>query len=364
MFCPKCGCPNNDNAIFCKDCGTRLTAPKQAPTYPQQQTPLSYQCTSNNQQQSNSNKSVHSFQPASVPRTTEKKSFSTNPIINELKKMGTSPLFLIAIICLSVSLLFRLFTAFDGGDLFALYDILDETGLDYYLNDLIRPIRSFATSLTLLQMLPLILVCIGFWMIFAASINRNTDQFSTSGLTMLRVVVMIQMVGVCIVAGVVLIALIATTAEISSYVYDDSVIAWMAFLILLLAALFTLWIMYYAKILKIISTIKYTATMARPSAGLSTFVPVMNFISAGVTFINSFSGEGITILSAWAQAAFMIMISIFLFQYRTKMQELQQMSIPSIYDVKLDNTSWKCPKCGKINKNYVTTCTCGESKHL
>lgn len=36
----------------------------------------------------------------------------------------------------------------------------------------------------------------------------------------------------------------------------------------------------------------------------------------------------------------------------------------SAYDVKLDNTSWKCPKCGKINKNYITTCTCGESKHL
>lgn len=38
--------------------------------------------------------------------------------------------------------------------------------------------------------------------------------------------------------------------------------------------------------------------------------------------------------------------------------------VSSAYDVKLDNTSWKCPKCGKINKNYVTTCTCGESKGL
>jgi predicted RNA-binding Zn-ribbon protein involved in translation (DUF1610 family) len=38
--------------------------------------------------------------------------------------------------------------------------------------------------------------------------------------------------------------------------------------------------------------------------------------------------------------------------------------VSSAYDVKLDNTSWKCPKCGKINKNYITTCTCGESKHL
>lgn len=28
-------------------------------------------------------------------------------------------------------------------------------------------------------------------------------------------------------------------------------------------------------------------------------------------------------------------------------------------NVKLDTDSWKCRKCGRINKNYVGTCACG-----
>lgn len=27
-----------------------------------------------------------------------------------------------------------------------------------------------------------------------------------------------------------------------------------------------------------------------------------------------------------------------------------------------NNNEWKCPKCGKINQNYVGTCGCGETK--
>ena len=29
----------------------------------------------------------------------------------------------------------------------------------------------------------------------------------------------------------------------------------------------------------------------------------------------------------------------------------------------LGEDEWKCPKCGRVNKNYVGTCVCGQSKY-
>lgn len=37
-------------------------------------------------------------------------------------------------------------------------------------------------------------------------------------------------------------------------------------------------------------------------------------------------------------------------------------SIHNKIDKKPTETEWKCPKCGKINQNYVGTCGCGEVK--
>ena len=224
MFCSNCGIENVEGAVFCKNCGKNLTQP-------------------------------------AVPVKAAKPPLSNNPVLNVIKKVASSPLFLVAIIAYSVQILGSVITAAASGPLFSgmIYNILYEFGADipyefYNILDSIAMAGSGPVIVgTIIGLIPTILICIGLWITYASARSRTSDTMKTSGLTMIKVITVIQLVGTCLCLAAfeifLMFAVVASAAEAAAAaeVYGP-VVALFVFIVILGTALYILQIIYLSKI--------------------------------------------------------------------------------------------------------------------
>lgn len=334
MFCPKCGMQNADGAGFCGRCGAPLTAanpnaarPAQpaAPVQPQVQ-PVPAPAP---------------VQPAQqVPR-------SSHPVLNEVKTLGASPLFLVAVIALSASLLFNLIQLFTGNTfivnwtigILGLEDLYSSSSsflgsmVSYAMGELfevLEVVDVVATVFGVIGLIPTILMAVGLWLTWAAANDRTSGGMRTNGLSMVKIGAIVKIVTTLIGNGVMAIfALVMAVACGESYYFEDATPMFVFMMLALLAGI-AVTIVYAILIVKSAKAVQDTANTGVPSNKVSAVLPVFLFIMALVNLIMMFIAAGgfVGVVTTLALVASYVLLGIVLMNYRTKMLALMPAYAP------------------------------------
>ena len=214
---------------------------------------------------------------------------SSNPAVNTLKTIGSSPLFLVVSILLSIA-----------------------------------PVLTIASQLGLR--------------------DNMCGNVSTAGLTICKVLSIISLVCICIFAAILVlfmvILLIAGVAEAANdvYGYDASIaqagIAVLLVLFVILAAVLALAVIYQVCVIKTINRIKATATTGVPDNRIPNFLVVMNYIEAAGMVLAGLANlftTPILGLGSLVGAATLVIISIILTRYRSGMTLLMYPPVQPVY---------------------------------
>lgn len=244
MFCKDCGAQLAEDARFCPHCGSAQPVPPPA-------------------------EPIRSF--ADNVRATG-------------KKLGFSTAFLIATICLTFVQVLGFLTLSPAT---ALNDVLAEFGMVR-----IAALESLSQPISILSMLPGILITLGLWITFFSCASRKTTA-NTSGLTVIFVVSLVQLVFTCLILLAALIPLAAayigadTLAGTLFLADDDLVEAFVLTAGIVLLVIFAFALIYYIKLCTTISNIRSTLKTGIPNKKASRFVAIMCYISGGILILSS-----------------------------------------------------------------------------
>ncbi len=272
---------------------------------------------------------------------------SSNPAVNLLKSLGSSPLFLAAaILATAAPVLFILALVTSGGQY--------ASGLisfRYTINgqEVVYPGvgNDFGAVVlgSLLFALPVLLAALGMWLFYGSSRNRHTGNVSTAGLTICKVIAIAAVV-LCIVAAalyaILLLLLMIFSNAFSEWIYYNSgeyvpaglfvglaLVALVFFVGLMLLPIF-----FYFGVIKALNRMKRTARTGEPNDKVSYYVMVFLFILAVfgaigglVGLFSNFWGGA----SSLCYAAFYVLCALLLNKYRNKMTMLRYPPVQPVY---------------------------------
>ncbi len=261
MFCPKCGMQIPDDSAFCHHCGQ----------------PVNSQPGSN-QQYANYNPYQQPYaQTVAQPQGSQK-------VVDKLKSAGSSPLFLIAVIAFSltivISLITSIYTSTSSDFADTIMILASKFGVDYDIYSTFTT-ASVASSIfsAVMSSLPSILVAIGLWLTYSSAISKS-NRMKTSGLTLVKVVMVFYMVALDVLFGICEIVFLISSVAATSYGVDDGTTILLVVFNILIIAIIAFINVYYAFVIKSINTAKRVATTGVASDKVSSFVGVLCFISA------------------------------------------------------------------------------------
>ncbi len=187
-ICNNCGCSNEDESYFCKQCGSAL----------QDNTSLD---SMQGQSQDSSDNPVGNQNPF--------------PLLQLLKTKGASAVFLAAVIGFTASVIFNLISGFTMNAGSFTY-LLDSMGLDAemssYLTDMLPAMRAG----TLIGTIPSIVSCIGLWFIVKTCRQTGSQPLDTNGIQFVKGVQIFEFVLSCIVLVIFWIISFAAAAILSA----------------------------------------------------------------------------------------------------------------------------------------------------
>lgn len=272
---------------------------------------------------------------------------SSNPAVNLLKTLGSSPLFLAAAVLFSVAVLLNI-AAVAGvrSDLSSM--MYYAAGLDLdpsVLYGLADTMSGVTMGSVVVGSIPAILNAVALWMFFATCRNRENGNVSTAGLTISKVLAIISAVCVCLMMVLALIfcgVLILGGAmgelddvgyEYGMYLGEALVLVGVIALVVMAVAL-VLVLLYYISVVKTINRIKATALTGAPDNRVSQYLIVMNYILAVFAGLGALTSIGTSILSCLGglcQAAVLVLISLLLSRYRAGMTMLMYPPVQPVY---------------------------------
>lgn len=292
MFCPNCGSPVPDHASFCGKCGNKLT---------DESTPVG----------------GAAFNPNPAPRETQTWDAY---FLMRWKDFLSSGLVVTLLCC--ATLLQLLGAA--ANPMESIYDVMGTFGVpSYYIRDALGGVSAMMNSAKLIGMVPGILTVVSLWLMFVDA-RKGGPRLSTTGMTIIQVLQTIGLVGICLVFGILLIALLAAMSEISnSYYYSSSASSGMGMVIGIVIAIGVLCIFVYAKILSAIKSVKYTLTTFTPCYDSMMFVGVLSIIGGSISALSALSmlSYGFS-LSLILTAAVPILYGVVAIAYKNLMEEL------------------------------------------
>ena len=358
-FCGKCGTKLTDGFRFCSNCGAEIPVEKHD-TF---ETP-----------------SVSSEQYAK--QTPNQNSLQATPSAAStlVRSFAKSPLFLAAISTFTLSVLFNLLQinskinfTFDSLKDFVnnylqhnsdslettiinpskkeLQSVLDSVSLhNASVKTLSAVYNIWFLSLIIFTLLT-ILMAIGFWIIFASASNKNRPALSSAGLTMIKIVTILELVFFLITIILIGLILIITLnhkfsddmlviftgllqtllfGSSSTDIFDniwsdapDAVYGYLNLLLIVIVVATILEVFFCIKKITSINTAKRTLAKEQPSEKVSVFVAVICFLSAGSIFLSVFSAEeAITVISILCSLASSVCFGILILQYRNAMKQL------------------------------------------
>lgn len=306
MICSHCGQQNRDGSAFCVYCGTAFQPAQPMPVQPVQPQP------------------PYGYAPVQ-PR---------HPVIEAVRSVAASPLYLVAVIAFTVALVFSVLGA--GESASAMYDMLGELSMDMDMGEFMPDYASSAYSVGaavggIFGSIPNILLVVGLWMIYAAA-KKNEPGISSGGFTLVWVMQVIGLVGVCVAAGLValvlLIALLVSGLSVVDIPDADGTIALVliAVVAVLFAAIMAFAIVYRVKTMKMVGAVRQTLSTGIPSDKISMLVVVLCFAGggmAGLSALGSLASLAVmTALSTAASAVASILFGVVALRYRDTMRQL------------------------------------------
>lgn len=305
MFCPKCGQPYTEGTRFCAHCGTPL----------QQEGPAAY-----------------APQPGTPPQAFSAGAACADPVMNLLRRLATSPLYLTGAIAYSCMILFQLISSVFSNSMGGVMDQYLGLLLQYgnmglgefaeVMNQLewIAPmLRGASLGSVLVGQLPNILIAAGMWLVFASAMDRSGQLLKTSGLTLIKVIVIIQTVLISLLALIVVVGLFVLMAALADY--EDSVVPFFLVMIAIFAVVFALAILFYAKLIGTVSTMQNSIRTGVPSDRVSAYVAVLAILGGIGSILGLFGTNGLTaVLATVAEIVAAVVFGIFLFKYRDAMR--------------------------------------------
>jgi hypothetical protein len=291
--CIRCGISNSEESQYCIQCGQNLNQSEASPTQANFASPSSPEFPSQQVHQSQNYQTPYQQNVFLSPIDT----FSSNQDkMQRIRELASSQLMLFLIILWFVKVAFFILSnviqTSNISNILMNFNIRQHEVLR--LNSLFNQLV-FVSSLT--GMLPTILVGIGLIMIYNSAGNKTTAM-STSGITLIKVIYIIQLVLTCVLLAFLLTVSIVlagrgvsnTLGERLGYYELNSVISVIGVLlivaILIVGALI---IIFNIMVLKFLNSLSSTVRTGIPQEKCASVLSVLLFIAAGFSALGVFS---------------------------------------------------------------------------
>ena len=306
MFCPECGSQNDDYTKYCTNCGALL--PQQAGS--------SMRNNGNHNNYGNyRNESPYGrmqIRPIQVDGNAE----------NSLRNLVLSPIFLTAVIALTVQIVLGILASVRGSSYYAdlINRILSESDLYYYDSSIYYTALSAVNSTNALAAvftsIPAILIAAGLWVEYVSARN-SMQRMTTTGFTMVRVIMIIRLV--LVILAIAFLVLLTVIGCIALSNFSDGWGIVLVLSIFTIAIVGALNILYYYKVIKMIGSANNIILFGSKTGQASLYVLVFTIISAGInaiiTFTSLVSLNIFGVLSSAAAAAAAVAFVMLMLRY-------------------------------------------------
>lgn len=271
------------------------------------------------------------------PCTLQPTPLSDNPALNTVKTIGSSPLFLVMVIFLSLSTLFTIFSSAGLNDtIYNLYYYAYSTGLDLdTIESILNMMRSTSVARAIFSSVPAILVAVAMWLHFITCRNRQSGNISTAGLTICKVITYITMIAQCLIAllvtgvcAIMIVVFLSQELPLSTFFgYDaDEAVMIIVVCVALFLAFFLFFmilaITYQASIIRMINRTKQVSESGIADERVSGYLIGMTYFTAICCVFVGFSSlfaSPLGGISALCRGVAYILIAVLLSRYRKEM---------------------------------------------
>ncbi|MBE6598772.1 MAG: zinc ribbon domain-containing protein [Ruminococcaceae bacterium] len=318
MFCPHCGSPCDETKPFCQNCGNKLDSSPQINTNAPPES------------------SVHNHSDESQASPSI---FIVNGVIPTLQRLAKTPSCMIGVIAYTISLVLTFIGSFTADEFIYsfLHKIFDDFNIEFNVAEAEIYMESGIISTvfsTIFSMAPSILLCIGMWLMVSSA---GKGSPSIGGLTIIKVITVIEIVLVSIaisavgISGLIILVFdLAGSFSGISYGSKEALapslgMGFIGAVLILCLLLFILAIVYEAKILQTVASIKNTILTNTPTGTISSFVIAICWISGVMGILFSVSSIApILILSSLASSISSIAFGVFLSKYKKEMNRISE----------------------------------------
>lgn len=275
---------------------------------------------------------------------------SSNPAVNVIKTLGSSPKFLAVAILYSVAALFSAVSVFNTD---ALASPLYYYAANYGLNSdafytVMEAAEGGGIAGAVIGLIPAILIGVSIWLFYVSCRNVQTGNVSTAGLTICKVISYISLVGVCLLILLLVVCFFLVLFAVGgsgdlyssyySYGYGDGVVAavmaLLIFVLLVALAVLALLLVYEICVIKTINRIKASALHGVPDNRVPRFLTVFMMIMGvlnGLSGLVALFTAPLGGLASLAAAACMVLMSLLLSDYRRQMTMLLYPPVQPVY---------------------------------
>ena len=302
MFCSKCGTRNPDNANFCQGCGSPLNNPSQERTENFYQSPP----------------------PAANPEPTVYSEPASQSPLGALRKVASSALFRFTAFAFCSLILSNILVMFDTSYFWGIYSEIFNNIDPSIVNEASRYLGSFSIVTAIISQFPSILIAIGLWMTYATAASKKDKPFNTAGLTMIKVIYVIELVAVCILLALCMVVLLI--ASITSTSSEDAMLAFVS--VLVIDVVFAVIIFWLAMIIKSLNAAKNAANETSGKLkNASAFVGVLCYIAGVINILSAIYYLTSLSISVFCNcaigAAVQICFGVLIFRFRGEMKKLK-----------------------------------------
>ena len=275
------------------------------------------------------------------------------PVHKAIKALAGSPLFLVGAILTSLTLVLSVIQAFIPVD----YIHLISNFLQFLPMELRSSIdfeeiyaelyaaQSAGTVSTLISMIPTLIVSglgvAALWITFASGRDTKSPLLKTSGLTILKVLQIIGLVGLGLLALMVVISLVIAgvvfamiSSEVSSYERAMfNAVMWICISVLVIALIvLAVMIVYSIKVIGSLNAAKKAIDTGKAVKKASMFVAIVSFIGAAIGIFNLYGDFVLTgwfsLLTGICSVGTQIVFGICIIQFNKKIGALIEPAMP------------------------------------
>lgn len=272
------------------------------------------------------------------PCSTGTSVLSSNPALNVLKSIGSSPMFLVSAILVTVSVVLSFISGLSG----------ENTNLlSFYVNYNLPSIDLSGLSTVvsaILTALPGLLIAIGMWMHWATCRSTASGNISTAGMTLCKVVIIVRIVLFCLIFLIAIIFVCGLGAGAiqsylyNSYMFDGDPSAYTAGFIVgvVIGAGLILGIALSVIVSEVrtINRIKATAYSGMPDNCVSRYLTAWLYIFTvclGISGLVALVTSPVSGLASLIDAASCLLIALCLGRYRKQMTLLMYPPVQPVY---------------------------------